>query len=47
MFWTGEFHGLYSRNESDMTERLSLPLEEGMATHSSYSCLENPTDRAA
>ena len=47
MFWTGQFHGLYSRNESDMTERLSLPLEEGMATHTSYSCLENPTDRAA
>ena len=23
------------------------PLEEGMATHSRYSCLENPTDRGA
>ena len=23
------------------------PLEEGMATHSSYSCLENPVDRGA
>ena len=23
------------------------PLEEGMASHSSYSCLENPTDRGA
>ena len=22
-------------------------LEEGMATHSKYSCLENPTDRGA
>ena len=25
----------------------SLGLEEGMATHSSYSCLENLTDRGA
>ena len=23
------------------------PLKEGMATHSSYSCLENPMDRGA
>ena len=23
------------------------PLEEGMATHSMYSCLENPLDRGA
>ena len=23
------------------------PLEEGMATHSNYSCLENPMDRGA
>ena len=23
------------------------PLEEGIATHSSYSCLENPMDRGA
>ena len=23
------------------------PLQEGMATHSSYSCLENPMDRGA
>ena len=23
------------------------PLEEGMATHSKYSCLENPIDRGA
>ena len=23
------------------------PLEEGMATHSSYSCLENPVDRGS
>ena len=26
---------------------LEDPLEEGMATHSSNSCLESPTDRGA
>ena len=26
---------------------LEDPLEEGMATHSQYSCLENPMDRGA
>ena len=26
---------------------LEDPLEEGMATHSNYSCLENPMDRQA
>ena len=31
VFWPGEFHGLYSpqdRQESDTTERLSLPLSQ-------------------
>ena len=31
VFWPGEFHGLYSpwgRNESDMTEQLSLILNK-------------------
>ena len=33
----------------DMSRSLGWedPLEEGMATHSSYSCLGNPTDRGA
>ena len=26
---------------------LEDPLEEGMATHSNYSCLENPMDKGA
>ena len=28
VFWPGEFHGPYSRKESDMIERLSLFLKE-------------------
>ena len=31
----------------DSTPGLEDPLEEGMATHSSYSCLENSMDRGA
>ena len=27
VFWPGEFHGLYSRKESDMTEGLSVSLK--------------------
>ena len=30
VFWPGEFHGLYGRKESDMTERLSLSLSYGV-----------------
>ena len=36
-------------NVRDMSRSLGWedPLEEGMATHSSYSCLENSMDRGA
>ena len=42
---------LPAMQETEETRVQSLgwenPLEEGMATHSSYSCLENPMDRGA
>ena len=33
--------------DMDVTLGWEDPLEEGMATHSSYSCLGNPMDRGA
>ena len=46
VFWSREFHGLYSswiRKELDMTERLG----EGNGNPLQYSCLENPMDGGA
>ena len=42
----------YPANAGDIKDVGSIPgsedpLEEGMATHSSISCLENPVDRGA
>ena len=53
MTWGGFSSGSVSKNPPAMQEMWVRsrdredPLEEGMATHSSLSCLENPMDRGA